>query len=95
MNAAERLGLQHRVCDRKVKMGRKAAMKVADEARRQGTPLAAYRCPFLDADGESHWHIGHAPTMRTLERTAELLRERHNANVPCTPDTNKLESRSR
>lgn len=76
MNAAELSGLRYRVCERKVAMGRAAAMSVGARARGEGTRISAYRCPFLLVEWEEHWHVGHAPAMATLVRIAEMLRER-------------------
>lgn len=36
----------------------------------------AYRCPFtLTEDG--HWHVGHVPTMTTVEAIARTIRDLH------------------
>jgi hypothetical protein len=75
MNAAERLGLEQRVCLHKRRLGRKAAMGLAGRLRVDGDPISAYRCPFATGD-DAHWHIGHGPSLLTLERVAEVLRDR-------------------
>lgn len=69
------------VCTRKVAMGRGAAMAVGTKARRNGQQMSAYRCPF-SMDPTCHWHVGHPPSMKTLKRIAEMLRDRHAGTVP-------------
>lgn len=67
--------LRWRVCERKVALGRAAAMTISERERGRGQRMTAYRCPF---DGD-HWHVGHPVSMSTLARIAEFLRERHAA----------------
>lgn len=88
MNAAERLGIEQRVCAQKVKLGRATAMRIAQAQRDAGEHVSAYRCIFATELG-GHWHIGHGPTMLTLERLAEVLRAR-SSGLP-VPDSNGLE----
>lgn len=78
--------LEEVVCRRKTALGRHAAMSLATRAREAGATLSAYRCPFSDPE---HWHVGHAPSMRTLGQIAEVLRDRsqyplHSGPGSCT-----------
>lgn len=63
--------LRYSVCDRKKKLGRTAARRLARTARGDGAQLAPYRCPFCH-----EWHVGHPPTMATLEHLADWLLRR-------------------
>ncbi len=41
-----------------------------------GELVRAYPCPFTLA-GSHHWHVGHVPTMRTVQRLALAIRDLH------------------
>jgi hypothetical protein len=38
--------------------------------------LSAYRCPFV-LEGEDHWHVGHTPSMESLQKIALAIRDLH------------------
>jgi hypothetical protein len=65
----------HEVCDRKQRFDR------ADEARVRSRELEdrrlrVYRCPFSDVGERPHFHVGHVPNWRTVERIAAAIRKR-------------------
>jgi len=66
------------VCGRKKRRTRAGAMRLAVYQRERGEQIAAYRCPF----NPTHWHVGGPPSMRTLRKLAEYLRDRHAAVQP-------------
>jgi hypothetical protein len=39
--------------------------------RQHGGRFAGYRCPFSD---DRHWHVGHVPSMASLESIARVIR---------------------
>lgn len=69
-----------RSCLRKRRLGRRAAMEIAQRKRARGIAVTAYRCPFAD-DERGHWHLGHAPAMHALEDIAYAIRDAH-GNAP-------------
>jgi hypothetical protein len=73
--------LRRLVCERKVPLGRAAAMSIAERARARGERRGAYRCPFGPDTEDRHWHTGRPPSMETLEEIAEYLRDRHAGTV--------------
>lgn len=40
----------------------------------QPRPVIAYRCPFHSLHDGKHWHVGHPPNSRHLERIALAIR---------------------
>ena len=41
-----------------------------------GRHINAYRCPFGDGTrANAHWHIGHVPSVASLERLAVAVRQ--------------------
>lgn len=65
------------VCRKKAALDRQHAMSHAAAKREDGVAISAYRCPFQP----DHRHVGRGPSMQTLKRIAEVLRDRHNANL--------------
>lgn len=54
------------------------ARKRVTQERGFGNKLSMYRCPFANehADPAKRWHIGHAPSQRSLQAIANVIRER-------------------
>jgi hypothetical protein len=46
------------------------------ELGRRGVEVRSYRCPFTMGDAH-HWHVGHPPTMTTVEAIASTIRDLH------------------
>jgi hypothetical protein len=66
--------LRRSMCGRKARLSEHSAQRAAMAARGQGTALSAYPCP-LCVDGDRRWwHVGHPPTMATVELLARYLR---------------------
>ena len=63
--------LLERVCTRHQKMGEQAAKRNAEARRESGDPVSAFRCPFC-----LEWHVGHGPSLTTMQEVALALRER-------------------
>lgn len=61
-----------RACLSKNALGRDAARRVCEEARRVGNHLQAYRCPFFE---DGHWHVGHVPSMASVDLIARAIRD--------------------
>lgn len=63
--------LQARMCDGKTAMGAKAARECAQRMRSEGHRVSPYRCCFCE-----DWHVGHVPSMTTVELIADAIRQR-------------------
>lgn len=64
-----REGLRQRVCGAKPAFGVKAAHRHAEQLRRAGQDVSAYRCVFCRC-----WHVGPVPSMETIEALARVIR---------------------
>ena len=64
-----REALRQRVCGAKPAFGVKAAHRHAEQLRRAGQDVSAYRCVFC-----RRWHVGPAPSMETIEALARVIR---------------------
>jgi len=62
-----------RGCAGKVPLGKRAARSIAEQARREGNRVTAYRCPWAE---DGHWHTGHVPSMQRVEQIADAIRQR-------------------
>lgn len=61
-----------RMCEGKKKMGAKGARAAAASvSRTSGEDVHAYRCAVCRG-----WHIGHTPSMESVEAIAEAIRHR-------------------
>ena len=63
----------------------RGAKESARRLIRQGKECRAYRCPFTLKD--HHWHVGHVPTMATLEGIARTIRDLHGDRPTATKGT--------
>jgi hypothetical protein len=66
------LRVRERTCDRKIRYGPRLARSTAARMRGQGENVSAYRCPF--SAPETHWHVGHMPSMESLQELADAVR---------------------
>lgn len=73
LNPATR-GIIRSSCLTKTIMSMDRVRDVARRARRGGTPLRGYRCPFARVP---HHHLGRVPTMETVEKIALAIRDLH------------------
>lgn len=61
--------LRQRVCGDKPSYGPKGARAMAEHLRGAGIWVSPYRCVFCH-----WWHVGHPPSMRTVEGLARAIR---------------------
>lgn len=64
-----RKALRRRVCGSKPRLGVTAAHRLAEQRRRLGDDVSAYRCVFC-----RRWHVGPVPSMDTIEALARVIR---------------------
>ncbi|HEV2808874.1 MAG TPA: hypothetical protein VGV93_00565 [Acidimicrobiales bacterium] len=64
-----RKALRRRVCGSKPRLGVTAAHRLAEQRRRLGDDVSAYRCVFC-----GRWHVGPVPSMDTIEALARVIR---------------------
>lgn len=69
MTPDELADVKERVCGEKSRMGRHAAMSLAQHLRARGKRIGAYHCPFCRC-----WHVGHIPSMESVSRIAQAIR---------------------
>jgi hypothetical protein len=63
--------LVERMCTRKRRYGRVVARQVAERMRGRGRRVSPYRCPCC-----AGWHVGHVPSIESVTRIAQLIRQR-------------------
>lgn len=68
-------------CLEKKRWSRNGAWDAVARLRRKGDQVSAYRCPFKG----DHWHVGHIPSMATVEDLALAVRDLH-GNLPTRVD---------
>lgn len=74
--------MPHWVVQRSCKDKREYTVTEAREAVRRARgrdgKISMYRCAFADdhVDTTKRWHLGHAPSQRSLQAIARLIRER-------------------
>jgi hypothetical protein len=71
VNDDQATAVLERMCHGKKRLGAKAARRVADAVQATGEDVHAYRCCVCRC-----WHLGHTPSMATVESIAAAIRER-------------------
>lgn len=63
--------IAERMCDGKRIYGPESARLAAERMRLRRHRVSPYRCVVCGA-----WHVGHVPSMHTVSRIAQLIRQR-------------------
>lgn len=74
-------GVISAACLTKTLWSRDGARASAARLRAEGETTTAYPCPFVMA-GERHWHVGHVPSMKTVQGLALAIRDLHGTRPP-------------
>lgn len=72
MNADQAAAVLSRMCQGKARRNAKNARQAAARLQAKGEDVHPYRCNVC-----SWWHIGHTPSMDTIEAIAAAIRHRN------------------